>query len=63
LGLPIAGDQLYPRVLHGPDEAEDFLRPLQLLAQSLAFTDPVTGAKRYFESARALSWPTLDPDT
>lgn len=63
LGLPIAGDQLYPRVLHGPDEAEDFLRPLQLLAQSLAFTDPVTGARRHFESARALSWPTLDPDT
>ena len=63
LGLPIAGDQLYPRVLHGPDATEDFSRPLQLLAQSLAFTDPVTGARRHFESARALGWPTLDPDT
>jgi tRNA pseudouridine32 synthase / 23S rRNA pseudouridine746 synthase len=61
LGRPIAGDQLYPRVLHGPDDAEDFSAPLQLLAKSLAFTDPVTGEARSFESARDLHWPATDP--
>jgi tRNA pseudouridine32 synthase / 23S rRNA pseudouridine746 synthase len=57
LDLPIVGDQLYPQVLHGPDNTEDFSTPLQLLAKSLAFTDPVTGEPRYFESARDLRWP------
>ncbi|MCV0441398.1 MAG: pseudouridine synthase [Hydrogenophaga sp.] len=58
LGLPIAGDQFYPRVLRGPDEAEDFLNPLRLLAKAIAFTDPVTGEARAFESPRALDWPS-----
>ena len=58
LGLPIVGDQLYPTVLHGPDEAEDFSEPLQLLAKGIAFTDPVTGQTRDFQSARSLSWPS-----
>ncbi|WP_372657677.1 pseudouridine synthase [Hydrogenophaga sp.] len=57
LGLPIVGDQLYPHTLHGPNEAEDFSTPLRLLAKSLAFTDPVTGEARRFESARGLDWP------
>lgn len=57
LGLPIAGDQFYPRVLRGADEAEDFANPLRLLARSIAFTDPVTGEARTFESQRALDWP------
>lgn len=57
LGLPIAGDQFYPRVLRGPDEAEDFSDPLRLLARSIAFTDPVTGEARTFDSQRALDWP------
>lgn len=57
LGLPIAGDQLYPDVLHGPNEPEDFRRPLRLLAQTIAFTDPVTGEARRFESQRQLDWP------
>lgn len=50
LGMPIEGDQFYPRVLRGPDEVEDFAHPLQLLAQTVRFTDPVTGALRVFES-------------
>jgi len=54
LGLPIEGDQFYPVVRRGPDEAEDFAQPLQLLARGLAFTDPVTGQLRHFESARQL---------
>lgn len=57
LGLPIAGDQFYPRVLRGPDEAEDFANPLRLLAQAIRFTDPLTGALRHFESQQTLSWP------
>ena len=58
LGLPIEGDQFYPVVRRGPDEAEDFAQPLQLLARGIAFTDPVTGQTRHFESARQL---TLTP--
>jgi tRNA pseudouridine32 synthase/23S rRNA pseudouridine746 synthase len=57
LGLPIVGDQLYPRVLRGPREPEDFSQPLQLLARTIAFTDPVTGQARAFESQRSLQWP------
>lgn len=51
LGAPIVGDPLYPDVL---DEAEDFARPLQLLAAELAFTDPVTGSSLRFASRRRL---------
>ena len=57
LGLPILGDQFYPRVRRGPDEPEDFAEPLRLLARGIAFTDPVTGQRRRFESERALDWP------
>ncbi len=57
LGLPIAGDQFYPRVLRGPQEAEDFTNPLRLLAQAIRFTDPVTGEPRRFESQLKLGWP------
>ena len=55
LGLPIEGDQFYPVVRRGPDEAEDFTQPLQLLAREIAFTDPVTGQTRHFESALRLA--------
>jgi len=57
LGLPIAGDRFYPRVLRGPDAPEDFQAPLRLLARSLAFDDPVTGQPRRFDSGLALDWP------
>ncbi|MER8044071.1 RluA family pseudouridine synthase [Streptomyces sp. NPDC094032] len=53
LGLPILHDPLYPVVL--PDGPEDFGRPLQLLARSLAFTDPFAGEPRRFVSRRPLS--------
>ena len=52
LGLPLAGDRIYP-VLQPP--REDFGEPLQLLARSIAFTDPVTGAPRSFRSERQLA--------
>jgi tRNA pseudouridine32 synthase/23S rRNA pseudouridine746 synthase len=53
LGLPITGDPLYPEVVDvAPD---DFSRPMQLLADSLGFTDPVSGHQREFLSRRTLS--------
>jgi tRNA pseudouridine32 synthase/23S rRNA pseudouridine746 synthase len=55
LGIPIEGDPFYPKVLHGPDDPEDFQSPLQLLAQSVTFTDPVTGQARAFVSQLTLS--------
>ena len=58
LGLPLAGDQFYPRVLRGPGEVEDFADPLRLLAQGIAFDDPVTGESRRFESGLDLEWPS-----
>lgn len=53
LGAPIRYDALYPHV----DDAlaEDYQRPLQLLAAELGFTDPLTGVERYFASQQALS--------
>ncbi|MFZ3041020.1 MAG: pseudouridine synthase, partial [Thiobacillus sp.] len=52
LGVPILGDVFYPVAL--PCKGDDFTRPLQLLARSIAFADPFTGQARYFESARRL---------
>jgi tRNA pseudouridine32 synthase/23S rRNA pseudouridine746 synthase len=52
IGLPIIGDSLYPKVVDvAPD---DFGDPLQLLAQRLEFTDPITGEDREFVSSRGL---------
>lgn len=56
LGAPICNDQFYPTV-YPEREQNDFSDPLQLLAKSIAFTDPVTGEARYFESERVLSFP------
>lgn len=52
LGIPIMNDGFYPEAL--PSQADDFSSPLQLLARSLAFTDPVSGEARVFESDRKL---------
>jgi tRNA pseudouridine32 synthase/23S rRNA pseudouridine746 synthase len=54
LGMPIEGDLFYPNVLRGPDAPEDFSQPMQLLAQSVRFTDPHTGQARVFESQQQL---------
>jgi tRNA pseudouridine32 synthase/23S rRNA pseudouridine746 synthase len=56
LGLPISGDPLYPNVIDVP--ADDFSTPLQLLAQRIAFDDPISGQPREFVSRRgAHPWP------
>ncbi len=52
LGAPIVNDSLYPALCtRAPD---DFSRPLQLLAKSLRFVDPVDRRLREFESMQAL---------
>ena len=53
LGLPILNDRMYPPVANTPDD--DYSLPLQLLAKSIAFDDPVTGQARQFESYFTLS--------
>ena len=55
LGVPILNDAFYPVAL--PCKGDDFSAPLQLLARSIAFTDPLTGAARSFSSSRELDWP------
>jgi tRNA pseudouridine32 synthase / 23S rRNA pseudouridine746 synthase len=52
LGVPILGDDLYPVLTEKP--LDDFARPLQLLAATLTFEDPVTGGTRSFAAGRTL---------
>lgn len=52
LGAPIFGDDFYPQPQRRA--AADFTRPLQLLARSLAFTDPLSGEQLFFASQRTL---------
>ena len=52
LGVPIFGDPLYPNVVEVA--ADDFSTPLQLLAQRIAFDDPLSGVRREFVSRRRL---------
>lgn len=52
LGVPILGDRFYPTVREST--LDDFSRPLQLLARTLEFTDPITGAHRRFSSGLGL---------
>lgn len=58
LGLPILNDLFYPEVVNSRDQQarDDYSRPLQLLARSIAFIDPLTGQPRRFESQRRLDW-------
>jgi tRNA pseudouridine32 synthase / 23S rRNA pseudouridine746 synthase len=48
LGCPILNDRIYPPVEVTPDD--DYTKPLQLLARSIAFSDPISGQLRQFES-------------
>ncbi|MFM7002603.1 MAG: pseudouridine synthase [Limnohabitans sp.] len=54
LGLPLVGDQFYPVVKRAADAPNDFDEPLQLLAKTITFNDPLAGVERSFESCRAL---------
>ena len=56
LGQGILNDPFYPQVL--PEKAEeDFKNPLQLLAKSIAFTDPITQQQHFFETQQQLNFP------
>lgn len=55
LGVPILGDDFYPVLRERP--LDDFTDPLRLLAKVLAFTDPVSGVPRRFQSALRLAAP------
>ncbi|OYN92828.1 pseudouridylate synthase [Parenemella sanctibonifatiensis] len=52
LGIPIQGDPLYP--VEQEVDIDDFSTPLQLLAESLSFIDPVDGRECEFRSPRQL---------
>ena len=58
LGLPIVNDRIYPYLT--PElpigVAPDYHLPLKLLAKSIAFTDPITGSQRQFESRQCLNY-------
>jgi tRNA pseudouridine32 synthase/23S rRNA pseudouridine746 synthase len=53
LGIPILYDTFWPDLRE--DAPDDHGRPLQLLARSISFTDPVDGRHRHFVSRRTLS--------
>ncbi|MES2582481.1 MAG: pseudouridine synthase [Pseudomonadota bacterium] len=52
LGLPMVGDGIYPVLT--PEGSANYDEPLQLLAQHIAFTDPVSGEACAFTSQRQL---------
>lgn len=52
LGIPILNDPFYPELL--PCKGKDYSSPLQLLAKSIVFDDPITGEARAFESEQSL---------
>ena len=54
LGLPILNDGIYPQLT--PEGATDFEKPLQLLAKSIGFIDPVSSRPCEFFSRRQLSF-------
>ncbi len=54
LGFPLENDLFYPELQ--PRKPDNYDKPLQLLAKTVAFTDPVTGQSRSFTSPRSLQW-------
>ncbi len=59
LGIPILGDDFYPEITDRP--IDDFTRPLQLLAATLRFIDPISREPRTFHTTRTLqAW--TDPE-
>ncbi|NOR72505.1 MAG: pseudouridine synthase [Mariprofundaceae bacterium] len=54
IGSQIRYDKFYPE-LQPESETVDYSRPLQLLAKTLAFSDPISGIKHMFESGNRLA--------
>ncbi|MBO3277668.1 RluA family pseudouridine synthase [Pseudomonas schmalbachii] len=62
LGAGLCNDPLYPVLLSRQErEAEDYSRPLKLLARGLEFSDPLSGEPRKFDSGLQLEWPDVIP--
>lgn len=59
LGAAILGDRCYPDLK--PQAADEYDRPLQLLARRVEFIDPLEGVERCFESAYRLKTGGLTP--
>jgi tRNA pseudouridine32 synthase / 23S rRNA pseudouridine746 synthase len=57
LGMPILNDRIYP-TLQAPD-SDDYSTPLQLVAKTLSFVDPITGESRFFESKQSVAFDAL----
>jgi tRNA pseudouridine32 synthase/23S rRNA pseudouridine746 synthase len=57
LGIAIINDRIYPQLKPQNASTEaDYRHPLQLLAQTLSFIDPISGQQRQFASKQKLSW-------
>ncbi len=54
LGTPILNDPFYPKLL--PDKGNDYSKPLQLLARSVHFIDPLSDEEWLFESRLSLAF-------
>lgn len=54
LGAGICNDPFYPVL--DKEALDDYSKPLKLLAQSLRFTDPLSGQEREFHSQLRLDW-------
>lgn len=54
LGFGIQNDRYYPELQ--PESADNFETPLQLVAKSVRFRDPLSGKLREFVSERELLW-------
>lgn len=54
LGFGILNDRYYPELQ--PESADNFDTPLQLVAKSVRFRDPLSGEQREFTSERELLW-------
>lgn len=59
LDMPLLNDRLYPDLRILPED--DFSAPLQLLARSLQFDDPLSGEPRHFDSRRELLLTRVQP--
>jgi tRNA pseudouridine32 synthase/23S rRNA pseudouridine746 synthase len=57
LGAGICNDPFYPQLTAASDAPDDYRKPLKLLAQALAFSDPLSGRTRQFRSQLQLDWP------
>jgi len=56
LGVPIKNDQIYPVLTPYQEYELDLTKPLQLLAKTISFKDPLTGEYREFCSGQELKF-------